>query len=161
PRTAIEAAAILEELLPTYQDHPGVLHYLIHAYDDPIHAPLGLRAARRYARVASSAPHALHMPSHIFLQLGMWDEAARSNEAAYALGQQWLASEHVDNDPNRLHSLVWLQYIYLQQRRYADAKRLIDEVNHDSEHNRHMRESMQTRYAVETGEWSAFEFTNP
>ncbi|HEY8132792.1 MAG TPA: hypothetical protein VII12_12985, partial [Thermoanaerobaculia bacterium] len=67
-RRSIRAAAILEELFPTHPDHPGVLHYLIHAYDDPLHAPLGLRAARRYAKVASSAPHALHMPSHIFLQ---------------------------------------------------------------------------------------------
>src|SRR5581483_10626599 len=59
-RRSVRAAAILEELFPTHRDHPGVLHYLIHAYDDPVHAPLGLRAARLYAKVASSAPHALH-----------------------------------------------------------------------------------------------------
>jgi tetratricopeptide (TPR) repeat protein len=88
-RRSVRAAAILEELFPTHEDHPGVLHYLIHAYDDPVHAPLGLRAARRYANVASSAPHALHMPSHIFLQLGMWDETSKSNEAAYALSKEW------------------------------------------------------------------------
>ena len=150
PRTAIEAAAILEELFTMHQDHPGVLHYLIHAYDDPIHAPLGLRAARRYANVASSAPHALHMPSHIFLQLGMWDEAARSNEAAYALSKEW-------GKPD-LHSLQWLQYAYLQTHRYADAKRLLDEVKNHDEHNAH--ENMQIRYAVETGEWSAFDFSS-
>jgi len=152
-RRSIRAAAILEPLFPTHSDHPGVLHYLIHAYDDPVHAPLGLRAARLYAKVASSAPHALHMPSHIFLQLGMWDDAARSNEQAYALSKDW-------NEPD-LHSLSWLQYVYLQQHRYADARRLLDEVNGSDHHAHAVRETMQVRYAVETGEWSAFDFTDP
>ena len=146
-RRSIRAAAILEELFPTHQDHPGVLHYLIHAYDDPIHAPLGLRAARLYAKVASSAPHALHMPSHIFLQLGMWDETARSNEAAYALSKEWKQPD--------MHSLTWLQYAYLQQHRYADAKRLIDEAGE------HHSEDMKVRYAVESGDWDAFMFHEP
>jgi hypothetical protein len=152
-RRSVRAAAILEELLPTHIDHPGVLHYLIHAYDDPVHAPLGLRAARRYANVAAGAPHALHMPSHIFLQLGMWDEAARSNEAAYALSKQWGAPD--------MHSLIWLQYAYLQQRRYDDARRLLAEVKpgeHD-EHHASARDTMQLRYAVETRQWNDFVFT--
>jgi len=152
-RRSIRAAAILEELFPNHPDHPGVLHYLIHAYDDPVHAPLGLRAARRYANVASSAPHALHMPSHIFLQLGMWDDAARSNEAAYALSKQW-------QEPD-LHSLSWLQYIELQQHRYDDAKRVVAEVNGKDEHARGVRETMQVRYAVETGDYTAFDFADP
>ena len=151
-RRSMRAAAILEDLLPTHHDHPGVLHYLIHAYDDPVHAPLGLRAARRYAKVASSAPHALHMPSHIFLQLGMWDDAARSNEAAYALSKEWQQPD--------LHSLSWLQYVYLQQHRAADAKRLISEVN-QGDHARGVRETMKVRFAVETGDWSAFDFNGP
>ncbi|MDQ6800098.1 MAG: hypothetical protein M3041_04595 [Acidobacteriota bacterium] len=152
-RRSMRAAAILEELLPTHPDHPGVLHYLIHAYDDPVHAPLGLRAARRYATVASSAPHALHMPSHIFLQLGMWDDAARSNEAAYALSKEWKQPD--------FHSLSWLEYIYLQQHRTADAKRLLGEIDSQNEHAHGVRETMQVRYAVETGEWSAFDFSGP
>src|SRR6266550_4759107 len=90
-RKQIRAAAILEALFPSHLDHPGVLHYLIHAYDDPILAPLGLRAAQRYAKVAPAAHHALHMPSHIFLQLGMWDETVRSNEASYAASKAWVA----------------------------------------------------------------------
>lgn len=151
-RRSIQAAAILEDLFPTHQDHPGVLHYLIHAYDDPVHAPLGLRAARLYAKVASAAPHALHMPSHIFVQLGMWNDAARSNEAAWALSRQW-------NEPD-LHSLSWLEYIYLQQHRAADARRLIEEVKGDDDRAHRTRESMWTRYASETGEWSAFDFTD-
>jgi tetratricopeptide (TPR) repeat protein len=157
PRRSMRAAAILEELFPMHADHPGVLHYLIHAYDDPIHAPLGLRAARRYAKVASSAPHALHMPSHIFFQLGMWDDAARSNEAAYALSKEWVAREHTAGDKHDLHSLIWLQYVYLQQHRYSDAKRLLDEVEPSEGDG---RETMQLRYAVETGEWSAFDFAH-
>lgn len=152
-RRSMRAAAILEELLPAHPDHPGVLHYLIHAYDDPLHAPLGLRAARRYSKVASSAPHALHMPSHIFLQLGMWDDAAHSNEAAYALSKEW-------HEPD-LHSLSWLQYVYLQQHRFADARRLIDEISGDDHHGQGVRESMKVRYAAETGQWDAFDFTSP
>ena len=146
-RRSVRAAAILEELFPTHEDHPGVLHYLIHAYDDPVHAPLGLRAARRYANVASSAPHALHMPSHIFLQLGMWSETSRSNEAAYSLSKEWKQQD--------MHSLHWLEYSYLQQHRYADAKRLLAEATGDH------RESMQVRYSAETGDWSGFTFTKP
>ena len=130
-----------------------MLHYLIHAYDDPLHAPLGLRAARRYAKVASSAPHAVHMPSHIFLQLGMWDDAAQSNTAAYALSKEW-------KEPD-LHSLSWLQYIELQQHRYDDAKRLVAEVSGKDDHSRGVRETMQVRYAVETGDYAAFDFTSP
>ncbi len=110
-----------------------------------------MRAARRYAKVASSAPHALHMPSHIFVQLGMWEEAARSNEAAYALSKQW-------GKPD-LHSLQWLQYAYLQVHRDPDAKRLLEEVKNHDEHN--AQENMKIRYALETGQWSAFDFVDP
>jgi tetratricopeptide (TPR) repeat protein len=140
-RRSMRAAAILEELLPAHPDHPGVLHYMIHAYDDPIHAPLGLRAARRYAKVASSAPHALHMPSHIFVQLGMWEDAAKSNAAAYALSKEW-------NQPD-MHSLHWLQYADLQLHRYDEAKKLI------------ASEDMAVRYAAETGDWNGFTFKEP
>jgi hypothetical protein len=150
PRSGIRAAAILETLLPAHADHPGVLHYMIHAYDDPLHAPLGLRAAQRYATVASAAPHAVHMPSHIFLQLGMWSEAAKSNEAAYALSKEWGSPDY--------HSLEWLQYVYLQQHRIDDAKKLIDEVHGAGERYDHARMNMKIRYAIESGDWDAFDF---
>jgi tetratricopeptide (TPR) repeat protein len=146
-RKQIRAAALLEPLLPTHPDHPGVLHYLIHAYDDPIHAPLGLRAARRYAGVAAAAPHALHMPSHIFVQLGMWPEVAHQNE------QAWAVSGKKD-----FHSLEWLQYAYLQLGRRDDAKRLLSEISGDSERAMHARDHMRVRYSVETGDWDAFDF---
>src|SRR6266542_2746794 len=160
-RKRIRAAALLEPILAERRDHPGALHYLIHAYDDPLHAPLGLRAAQRYAAVASGAPHALHMPSHIFVQLGMWPEAAKANEQAWALSKEWVAREHAASDKRDLHSLSWLQYVYLQQRRPADARRLLDEVapkEGEGMRERHARESMQARYAIESGDWGAFDF---
>ena len=163
-RKQIRAAAILEPLFATRPDHPGVLHYLIHAYDDPIHAPLGLRAARRYSTVASGAPHALHMPSHIFLQLGMWPEAARSNEAAYMLSLEWVAKEKASSEKRDLHSLAWLQYVYLQQKRYDDAKRLLNEVRaklNEGPHEHQARDNMQARYAIETGDWSVLDELDP
>ncbi|HXG57668.1 MAG TPA: hypothetical protein VNL91_01435 [Thermoanaerobaculia bacterium] len=153
-RKQIRAAAILEPLLVTHPSHPGVLHYMIHAYDDPVHAPLGLRAARRYARVAPAAHHALHMPSHIFLQLGMWEEAAASNEMAFAASKAWVARRNLTRDKHDLHSLSWLQYVYLQQGRFADAKKLLDETAGDTSRERSTRRRMGARYALETGDAS-------
>lgn len=154
-RKQIRSAAILEPLFDRAPEHPGVLHYLIHSYDDPLHAPLGLRAARRYARVAPSAHHALHMPSHIFLQLGMWDEAAKSNEDSYAASVAWVERAKLPSSKRDLHSLTWLQYIYLQQDRREDAKRLLAEVSGEkamSERERSTRARMLAVWAVETGE---------
>lgn len=152
-RRQVAAAALLEPLLVKAPEHPGVLHYMIHAYDDPLHAPLGLRAAQRYARVAPSAHHALHMPSHIFLQLGMWDEAAASNEQSYAASKAWVERAKLPSSKRDLHSLTWLHYIYLQQGRRADAMRLLQEVEAPlSERERSTRARMLAAWAVETGE---------
>ena len=156
-RKQIRAAAILEPLFPSHPDHPGVLHYLIHAYDDPIHAPLGLRAAQRYAKVAPAAPHALHMPSHIFVQLGMWDDAVRSNIAAYDASKEWVKRKSLPSARRDLHSLQWLQYAYLQLGRFDDAKKLIDEASGDSHHEQMTKQRMIARYAVETGDLSALQ----
>src|SRR5947209_713087 len=81
--TYMKSAAVLEEYLPKYPDHPGVLHYMIHSYDDPVHAPLGMRAARRYGDIAGDAPHALHMTSHIFIASGMWPEVIAANRKSF------------------------------------------------------------------------------
>lgn len=81
----MKSAALLEEALPAHPDHPGLLHYMIHSYDDPAHAPLGARAAARYAKVAPDAGHAQHMISHIYLALGQWDEVERANMTAAKL----------------------------------------------------------------------------
>ncbi len=153
-RKQIAAAAILEPIFATHPDHPGALHYLIHAYDDPLHAPLGLRAAKRYARVAPAAFHALHMPSHIFLQLGMWPETIASNEQSYATSKQWVESRSLPRSKRDLHSLQWLQYAYLQQSRFDDARKLFDEAGGDDVRERTARMNMQARFAIETGDWS-------
>ena len=121
-RALVRAAARLEELFDKNPEHPGVVHYLIHAYDDPTHAPLGLRAARVYARVAPAAHHALHMPSHIFVQLGRWEEAIASNQAAWAASAAWVERRGLAPDKRDFHSLSWLHYAQLQQGRVEAAR---------------------------------------
>ena len=107
-RTYMRAAAEAEEVLEVDKHHPGALHYLIHAYDDPAHARLGLRAARLYAEVAPGASHAQHMTSHIFFALGLWDDAIKANEASVRVAEA--QGEHA------YHSLLWLEYAYLHAR---------------------------------------------
>jgi tetratricopeptide (TPR) repeat protein len=161
-RKQIRAAVILEPLYAAHPDHPGVLHYMIHAYDDPLHAPLGLRAAQRYAKVAPAAFHALHMPSHIFLQLGMWDETIASNEHAYAVSKKWAGDKHLGRAKRDLHSLQWLQYAYLQNNRLDDARKLIDEIAQaagEEARERTTRANMLARYAIETSDWSVLPAT--
>jgi len=115
----MRAAALLEEVYPQHLTHPGVLHYLIHSYDDPAHAPLGLRAARRYAAVAPEAAHALHMTSHIFLALGMWDDSVAANQAAMAAVNRNRAAAGLG--PFHCgHAEEWLVYSEFQ-RGHADA----------------------------------------
>jgi tetratricopeptide (TPR) repeat protein len=150
-RTYMKAAAVAEGVLQTNPEHPGALHYAIHAYDDPVHAPLGLRAARVYAKVAPAAAHARHMPSHIFVAMGMWDEAARSNEAS------WDASRTRQTiDAGGYHALWWLQYAYLQQGRFADARRVLDTVEKMAEAQpplllRFHLVQMRVLHSIETG----------
>lgn len=124
-RVYMQAAALAEEIYSENPEHPGALHYLIHSYDDPIHAPLGLRAARVYARVAAEAAHALHMPSHIFFALGMWDESVKSNEDAWAASRRSATRRGEPLDAGGYHALWWLHYAYLQQGRYGDARRVL------------------------------------
>ena len=127
-RPSVQAAAIVEEVLRHNPTHPGATHYLIHAYDDPLLAPLGLPVARRYARIAPRAEHALHMPSHIFVHLGLWDDMVASNEAAWSASKAWVKRKGVGNDQLDLHAAAWLHYGYLQQGRYARARALTDSL---------------------------------
>lgn len=122
-RIYMRAAAEAEAIYEVDKRHPGALHYLIHAYDDPVHAPLGLRAARLYAQVAPAASHAQHMTSHIFFALGLWDDAIAANEAS-------LRVAHSQGDP-AYHSLLWLEYAYLQKNQRAAAESLVRSVTHD------------------------------
>lgn len=123
--TYMRAAALLEEVFPANRSHPGVLHYLIHSYDDPAHAPLGLRAARLYGAVAPNAPHALHMTSHIFVALGMWDEVIDANRRAIeVVNQQRAARNKQKGDCG--HYPTWLHYGFLQKKDVEAAGRALD-----------------------------------
>jgi tetratricopeptide (TPR) repeat protein len=105
---AMEAAAIAQKVFARNPDHPGAAHYLIHAADSPRHAGLALAAARRYAQIAPAAAHALHMPSHIFVQLGMWRDVEMSNIAAFAASEQHSARKHLPPSSDDWHSFRWL-----------------------------------------------------
>ena len=123
--TYMRAAAVLEEVFPQHPRHPGLVHYLIHCYDDSVHAPLGLRAARIYSRIAPEASHAQHMTSHIFLSLGMWDDVVRANETAMAVVNR--EREKAGKGPGMCgHYNEWLEYGYLQQGRIGDARRILE-----------------------------------
>jgi tetratricopeptide (TPR) repeat protein len=121
----MRAAALVEEIFLRNQEHPGALHYMIHAYDNPMHAPLGLRPARRYGRIAEHAAHALHMTSHIFLALGMWDDSVAANEASFAASKARLERKKLGPNEHGYHAYLWLAYSYLQQGRLADARRVV------------------------------------
>jgi tetratricopeptide (TPR) repeat protein len=120
------AIDLFESVYAHNQQHPGVLHYLIHAYDDPVHAERGLAAARAYAKTAAAVPHAYHMPSHIFTRLGYWDEAAITNENAWQISNDDVREAGEPGTLRDFHSLNYLSYNYLQLGRYKDAKKTVD-----------------------------------
>jgi tetratricopeptide (TPR) repeat protein len=122
-----KAAAVLEKLCAEEPNHPGVAHYLIHSYDKPQLAELGLPAARRYAQIAPAAPHALHMPSHIFARLGLWQDDIDSNLASIAATRK-TAAMHMGGEGHQYHAMDFLVYAYLQNGREAEALRVIEEV---------------------------------
>ncbi|MDH4131819.1 MAG: tetratricopeptide repeat protein [Gemmatimonadota bacterium] len=115
----MRAGAIADEIYRRNPEHPGALHYIIHAFDDPVHAPLGLRAAREYSVIAAGADHAQHMTTHIFLALGMWDETVAQNAVA-------AGPDSAGWRPG--HYTAWLGYGLLQQGKYRDARRHLERV---------------------------------
>ena len=124
-----KAISILDPLLEKFPDHPGVAHYLIHAADRPELAKLGLEAARRYARIAPDSSHALHMPSHIFVRLGLWQDSINSNIAARSSGAH-AAEMHMAEAHYQTHAMDFLNYSYLQSGQEAKAREVIaDEQN--------------------------------
>jgi tetratricopeptide (TPR) repeat protein len=156
----MRSAAVLERLFDHVKSHPGVLHYLIHAFDDPIHAPLGLRAAVLYARVAPAAPHALHMPSHIFVQLGMWDRVVASNIAAYQASVDWVKRRGHSRAKEDFHSLSWLQYGYLQEGQFDAADRQLATIEEVAKETgdvwvERYRNWMAARRVLESRAWEA------
>jgi tetratricopeptide (TPR) repeat protein len=121
-------ADILERVLESHPQHAGALHYLIHDYDDPEHARLALPAARAYAKVAGGSSHALHMPAHVFLQLGLWNEAAASDRAAYAASNDWVTRKSLGPAMRNYHALSWLQYELLQTGQFREAWETIGQI---------------------------------
>ena len=130
-RTYMRAAAVLEEVFAKQPRHPGAAHYLIHSYDDQVHAPLGLRAARVYATIAPGASHAQHMISHIYTSLGIWDEVVKANITAVRVSEEAMqrAGKSVANRSK--HSMHWLEYAFLQQGLYDEARKTMQVMKQD------------------------------
>ena len=164
-RLQAQAGAIALAVYEKNPNHPGAAHYIIHAFDDPDHAILALPAARRYAGIAPEAPHARHMPSHIFLQLGMWPEAVASNESAWESSDNWMKRKNLTVSVRDYHSLHWLLYAYLQQGRYNKAEgllKLMKQVMAESTYDNKLRPdyyennyaNMAAAFIVETERWA-------
>jgi tetratricopeptide (TPR) repeat protein len=155
----VRAGAVALDVYLKNPNHPGAAHYIIHSFDDPEHAILALPAARRYAEIAPEAHHARHMPSHIFLQLGMWPEAAASNESAWAVSDAWVKRKNLPISLRDYHSLHWLLYVYAQQGRYAKAEELLSVKRNDMAGASadagvgRYNEDMSAAFVVDTESW--------
>jgi len=159
----LKAAAILETVFAEQPNHPGVAHYLIHSYDFPPIAARGLPAARRYASIAPSAPHALHMPSHIFTRVGDWQESIETNRASAKAAADTLAaggSQSGLRSYEGLHAYDYMMYGYLQLGRDREARMLVDEVtatrklNVDHFAGAFALAAIPARFALERGQWA-------
>ena len=179
-----QAANLFEAVYARHPDHPGVLHYLIHAYDDPAHAEQGLPAARGYAQAAAAVPHALHMPSHIFTRLGYWEESAKTNLKGWEVSEADIKRAGESGAYRDFHNLNYLEYAYLQLGCFRGAKHTVDIIAAQYQalpnkktaldtqelQSRHVRGrtiyavpdrvvygyfDMLTRYVVEAGDWGA------
>ena len=157
-----QAATILNEVLPRNQNHPGVAHYLIHSFDYPPLAELALPAARAYAKIAPDAPHALHMPSHIFTRLGLWDESVESNLASAASAKKRTATMHPGAGAfDELHADDYLVYAWLQQAKDDRARRILDEMRAMTRLDENQFAAAYAfaaspaRYALERRDWKA------
>src|SRR5438876_2894359 len=159
----LEAAAILEKLWKQNANHPGVVHYLIHCYDYPALAQRGLAAARSYDSIAPWVPHALHMPSHIFTRLGMWDESIAANRSSADASRAYAAIRHRDaTEAEELHALDYMAYSYLQEARDTETKKIVDVAARVRKTNPELEFSgayalaaIPTRYAFERNDWAA------
>ena len=153
------SAKIVQSIIKENPHHPGALHYLIHSYDDPDHASLALDAANRYAQVAPDAEHALHMPSHIFVALGMWDEVIKSNIASYDASVSKMNKKELDNDARGYHAYKWLMYGYLQKGNTEKAKEMVYNMKQYCEQKPSSKARahfimMKADYLTETGNWA-------
>jgi tetratricopeptide (TPR) repeat protein len=158
----LKAAGILEKLWSKNPNHPGVAHYLIHSYDYPALAERGLAAARSYDSIAPWVPHALHMPSHIFTRLGMWEESIAANRSSADASRAYAAMRHRDaTEAEELHALDYMAYSYLQEGRDAKAKEIVDfaatvrKTNPELEFSgAYALAAIPARYALERNAWA-------
>jgi len=158
----LQAAALLEKLWKKNPNHPGVTHYLIHSYDYPALAERGLAAARSYGSIAPWVPHALHMPSHIFTRLGMWEESIAANRSSADASRAYAAMRHRDaTEAEELHALDYMAYSYLQEGQDSKAKEIVDfaatvrKTNPELEFSgAYALAAIPSRYALERNAWS-------
>ncbi len=153
-----KGALIAKGIIKENPNHPGALHYLIHSYDDPGHATLALDAANAYAKVAPDASHALHMPSHIYVAMGMWDEVISSNIKSYQASLNRLKRKQLDNDARGYHAFHWLEYGYLQKENKEEAAKMVRQMKQyasekPSKRGRSHLVFLKGTYLVETDDW--------
>jgi hypothetical protein len=155
------AISILDPLFARYPNHPGLAHYVIHATDSPRLARLGLNAARRYAQIAPAAPHAQHMPSHIFVRLGLWNETIASNWKSFSAGDSYARAMGQPGAPEELHALDYAVYGYLQRGQDSAARAAVAKGAQVKTTNSrglvaaYNRTAMAARIPLERGDWAA------
>jgi tetratricopeptide (TPR) repeat protein len=156
-----KAVAILTKIFEVQPDHPGIAHYIIHSCDNPQMAPLALAAAREYARIAPASPHAVHMPSHIFARLGLWQDSIASNAAALRAADK-MQEMHFHTAHHRMHAMDYMHYAYLQigdnqnAKAVSDAMAKMNRAEIEPEYQPYyddMVSSMAARYAIERRQW--------
>ncbi|MGI9070061.1 MAG: tetratricopeptide repeat protein [Bryobacteraceae bacterium] len=155
-----QAAEILNRILPEQPNHPGIAHYMIHSYDSPQLAMLALPAAHSYAKIAPAAPHALHMPSHIFTRLGLWQDSIASNLASVAAAKSYVAKTHPGAASlDQLHAMDYLVYAYLQTCQDGEAKRVVEDaaavskVDQEGFQAAYALAAIPARYTLERRRW--------
>lgn len=159
PATYMKAAAVADEVFRRNPDHPGAAHYLIHSFDDPIHAPLGLRAARAYSEIAPGASHALHMPSHIFVALGMWEEVAELNVRSWDASVARASKKGLSSTAYSYHAILWDMYARTQMGEMDKAADLVRTVQSNlladgGRSTRYYLARMIATYTVESGDYT-------
>jgi tetratricopeptide (TPR) repeat protein len=153
------AASIVEKIFAANPNHPGAAHFIIHSFDDPDHAPLALNAANAYAKIAPSAAHALHMPSHIYVQRGMWEQVKQSNIVAYKAAVDLNAKMKLAEGREDFHTLGWLGYAYQMLGDFAESKKTVDLARQAADRNpanagiRDGYLSMRARHIQESAQW--------
>ena len=155
-RMNVKAGALAMDVFKRHPDHPGAVHYIIHAFDDPVHAPLALEAAKVYAKIVPAVSHAVHMPTHIFIQHGMWNEVANQNIRAFNVAKELWQPGDVPGDMS--HSGDWGQYGFLQLGDYAGARERIQAFEWMADTTKNARATgalslVRARYIIETEEW--------